>query len=457
MKGGLTILTYQDWLAAGDDKTAFILNAINEYKTSKTYLKAKAAKSYSEEENEGIGNRVSWAQKLGMDGITYHRIGNGQYPKMVRHWVFYTLGNGLDFDKEKKKRLGRDFDFRFLIEGIMPAADAGVSYAFWSEASENSGKLVYFDAMQAFPLVDERTNDIHVLIRFWQIDPDKPLCVETFEVEGITEYQESKEGGGLKPLDKRMPYRMTVKAYPTGEQEIVDQDNYPVIPIFPLYVNINRKSELTRNLKAVLDAWDYIASDGVDSVLRDEGIYNYLKNYGGEDIISFLQKLETKVFPEQPDKEVGHRTESVEAPFQGKQMWLDLLEKVANSMFSMPDSITNRSVTATEIKDANKYLDTKADVLEWRACQFVGRVLDFLGVEYIEDDLQFKRRSINNDSESIENIGKMIDGGYIDAEEALKLNPIIPDDNVPEILKRMDIDQQKVAEDTFPLDDDTLT
>lgn len=447
----LKLLTYQDWLAA-DDKPSFITKAIDEYKTSDTYNRAKTAKTYTEGENEGINSRVSWAQKVGIEGLAFNRIGNGQYPKMVRHWVFYTLGNGLNIEKEKKASLGRDFDFRFLVEGVMPAADAGVCYAFWSAGSKGVGRLVYFDAMQAFPLVDERTNDIHVLIRFWQIDTDKPLCVEIFEIDGIAEYQQ-QENKGLVALGPKKPYRAKVMEYPTGEEEVVDTDNYPAIPIFPLYVNVNRKSELTKNLKAVLDAYDYIASDGVDSVLRDEGIYNYLKNYGGEDLIGFLKVLQTKILPEQPDKEVGHRTESVEAPFQGKQMWLDLLEKVANSMFSMPDSITNRSVTATEIKDANKYLDTKADVLEWRACQFVGRVLDFLGVEYVDDDLQFKRRSITNDSETIENISKMVSDGYIDEETALNLNPLIADDEVPNILKRLDVGRQVEASEAFPLMD----
>lgn len=375
---------------------------------------------------------------------------------MVRHWVFYTLGNGLNIEKDKKAKLGTDFDFRFLIEGIMPAADAGVCYAFWSDGTGDNGRLVYFDAMHAFPLVDERTNDIHVLIRFWQIDPDKPLCVETFEIDGITEYQQDDDKG-LVILGEKKPYRTKIMEYSgTGEEEVVDTDNYSIIPIFPLYVNINKKSELTKNLKAVLDAYDYITADGVDSVLKAEGIYNYLKNYGGESLISFLDKLQSKVFPQEGDPSgavtAGHDTKTVEAPFQGKQMWLDLLEKMANSMFSMPDSIANRSVTATEIKDANKYLDTKADVLEWRACQFVGRVFQFLGVEYEEGELSFKRRSLTNDTETIDNISKMIGDGYIDEEVALKLNPLIADDDVPEILERMALAAQEESTRTFPLD-----
>ena len=451
------MLTYQDFLQA-ENRNNFIQDAINQYKSSDIYRHYRVAKTYFEGENDAINNRTSWAEKRKIPDVIFHRIGNGIYPEAIKHWVYYTLGNGLDIDEDKKKSLGSDFNIRFIAEGVIPAVHAGICYAFW-EGRKKGEEIKYFDASQAFALLDEYSGEIMVLIRFWQLDTDKPLNIELFEQDGITVYVQESESSEIKEVRAKKAYKVKVRQYQEGSplpEEFLTEENYSTLPIFPIYVNLTKRSELTKNLKSCLDAYDFIASDGIDDVLRNEGIYNYLKNYGGSSFTEFLDYLETKVFPQKggvgDTVTAGHSTDSVQAPFEGKKMWLDWLEQRANKMLSMPDTVSTRGVTATEIKDMNKYLDTKADVLEWRACTFVGQIFDLLGVAYDEGELSFKRRSITNDTENINNISTVISDGYIDTMTAIEKCPIIEVEEQEDVYNRVMLEQQNRAFTEFPIE-----
>jgi hypothetical protein len=75
--------------------------------------------------------------------------------------------------------------------------------------------------------------------------------------------------------------------------------------------------------------------------------------------------------------------------------------------------------------------------------RFVKDILDLVGKP--TDEIRFKRQSIANESETVADIAVMRD--YIDQETALKLNPYIQPEEIPDIETRLTKEKMNTAPD----------
>lgn len=437
------VKTFQDFLEAvqANNKAAFILSAIEEYRQSDLFLRAQEATEYYARRNTAINKRMSFLQRKGINiPIKFHKISSGYYPQMIDEWTGYTLGGGLTIDKEKKDKLGNDFEYLLLNNGVIPACNSGVCWGFW-----DNDHIVFFDSLEAFGLFDERDNDLKALIRFWQIDADKPMFVELFEFGGITEYSTGKSKNKLTEIKPQRPYKTKVFRDSISEF-VVNTEVYGELPIYPLYVNRLKESEFNDGLKSYIDAYDFISSDQVDQITMSEGVYSIVKNYGGEGLADMFEKLQYRIFPTDDNAGTDVAMHVIEAPFQAKQATLEFIERRIYADFPMPNPrLDGRAVTATEIKAANKSLDIKSDILEWYACKFVESIFKLNGIPFEKDEIKFARRGLINDTEIVNNTSTMLSDGYIDIEAALNLSTIIPDSEKSDILARLDIAAQNEA------------
>ena len=123
-----------------------------------------------------------------------------------------------------------------------------------------------------------------------------------------------------------------------------------------------------------------------------------------------------------------------EVPYQARQTALELLRKELYSdyMSLKMDEITGGSLTNVAIDVAMLDLNLKVDRFEWQAFSFVQNMLHLAGVT--SEKIKFKRQSITNRSEIVQDIVAMRED--IDLETALKLNPYIEQEEIPEIIKR---------------------
>ena len=64
------------------------------------------------------------------------------------------------------------------------------------------------------------------------------------------------------------------------------------LPIFPLYANELKRSELTDGIKGHIDAYDFISSDLADGITHVEGVYWYIKNYGGDNAAELIKEIQ---------------------------------------------------------------------------------------------------------------------------------------------------------------------
>lgn len=412
------------------------------------YEKALIAQDYYSTNNTEIGKRLGYLERQMRSkvNVKFHRLRNGFFPKATKRLVLYLMGNGATLDDTIKTKIDRKFDNTMIIGAINACVD-GVVWGF-----TDLDKVTFFRSTEFVPLVDERTDKIMAGIRFWQIDHDKPMYIELYEVDGITEYKATNKLGKLEETTPKRPYKQTIRqdAFTTT---VIDGENYGILPIFPLYANELGTSELTTGLKALIDAYDFISSDLVDGITLLEGLYGIVKNYGGQDardLIAEIHQLKV-LLTDGPDSSADIKT--VEIPFAAKQMALELIEKRMYSDWLLPDSTNNgRAVTATEIKAAREDMDIKADLLEWQVAEFIENVLRLKGNN--ESIANYKRRTTNNDTETVANISTQLMSGWIDEEEAIKLDPTIPQEDKDLLTERLKLRDAELDDMRFPQDEE---
>lgn len=446
-----TDITYQDWLAE-QNKPKMIKRVIDDYRRCEAFKSALEAMEYFQSNNPPVGEKVALRlDKLEKKDPTTGLVKTGavQTPvegTQVPHGFFslfvvqenqHLLGNGVTLsDEAQKQRLGIGFDTALSALGEK-ALIQGVSYGFWNVDHLEVLPAAVDKQSGCVALLDEMTGEPGAAIQFWRLNDSKPLYARTFETDGWTLYREEKDG--LKPMEGRTAYRRDILVDGFGQQ-VVGTRNYGVLPIFPLYANPEKTSELKRGIKKKIDLYDSIMSDFGDNLERTNDIYWVINNFGGtsEDIIGMLAEI-SRIKATYTEASAGGQAtaepHTIEVPYQARKTALDLLHRALyeEAMALDMDALTGGSLTNVAIKTAMTNLNLKCDRFEWQCFAFVQRLLGLLGIE--TEKIAFNRRSIANDSEIVNDIYTMRTD--LDRETALKLNPYISQDDIPGILENL--------------------
>lgn len=440
-------MTFNDFTKEITNKEGFILRAIQEYRASDTYLKAATAQEYYSTDNTAIGKRLGYLERQMRSkvNVKFHRLRCGFFPKAVKRLTLYLMGNGATLDDAIKAKIDRKFDNTMILGAINACVD-GVVWGF-----PDLDKLTFFRATEFVPLFDERTGYLKAGIRFWQLEENKPMYIELYEDDGITEFEAGNKGTSITETTPKRAYQQTIRRDAFSET-VIDGENYGILPIFPLYANELGTSELTTGLQALIDAYDFVSSDWVDDSTLIEGLYGIVRNYGGQDAATLLAEIQQLKVIVQDGNDTGAELQPIQMPFASKQALLDFLERRMYDDFLLPDARNDgRAVTATEIKAAREDMDIKADLLEWQVAEFVEQVLLLKG--HTELLANYKRRTTNNDSETVQNIATQLSGGWIDEEEAINLDPTIPTEDKEDLLLRIQLRDTGIPPDDTAVDE----
>lgn len=449
------IFTYQDYLEAEKATggiAAFLITAIHDHRGSEEYRVALDAEDYYKHRNPTIMRFQQFVYNMYGKAVpdkwsANNKIANRYYFQFITQLTSYLLGNGATFNGEDtKKRLGKTFD-RKLQDAAVAAQNGGVSFGFW-----NYDHLEVFKFTEFVPLWDEETGELKAGIRFWQINPSKPLRMTLFDVDGYTEYiKRPKED--LTVLQEKRPYIITSigdtidKAQGT---EIRQGQNYGTLPIVPLW-NINHQSELVGN-QGTLDAYDLIASQLVNNVDDGNFVYWILKNCSGmsvEDDEAFLEQLRiTHVAHADGGDGASIEAHSVQAQYEANEVTLSRLRKQLYEDFMALDvsQIAAGQVTATQIESAYDPLNEKADMLEFNIIDFVDEILRLAG---IDDEVSFHRSRISNEKEQTEMVLQA--STYLDEETVLKKLGWISVDEIKSIMEKKDLEEADRYTDGDPI------
>lgn len=435
--------TFQD-LSKANSITTFMLSAINEYKATDLYLTAYEAKQYAKMQNPTIMNYRKLLYKITGEAVpdnfsANHKCTSNFFHRFITQECQYLLGNGVTFENDStKEKLGGDrFDVQLQKVG-RDALICGVAYGFL-----NVDKIEVFDATEIVPLWDEENGSLRACIRFWQIDDDKPLRTTLFEEDGYTEYLNKK--GEWETLQEKRPYVYVVKQSEADGTYIYDGENYPTLPVVPLWGNPYHQSELV-GIKTQIDAYDLIKSGFANDLDDASMIYWTLTNAGGMDDVDlarFLERLHV-VKAVALDEEVDLQSHTLDIPYQSREAYLQRLESdLYNDAMALNMQQIASNATATAIRASYEPLNNKTDQFEYCVIEFVDGLLKLLG---IEDSPAFKRSMIINQAEETQMI--LSASQYLDDETVLKHLPFLSPDEIDDILDR------RVKEDVGRFDDE---
>lgn len=430
------MITYQDLLDVGDredSRMEFVLNAIHQHKSTRKYDKGVCAEEYYRHLNRTIMQfqklLYTVSGKAVPDNWTAnYKLASNFYKIFVTQQVQFLLGNGVSWTTGNGDILGSDFDIK-VQEAAKEAINYGESFGFF-----NNDHVEVFSLKEFAPLYDEENGALSAGIRFWQIDPKKPLRTTLYEMDGYTDYI-WRDGKGKILRDKR-PYRTLRKYTDADGLEIFNGENYPTFPIIPYYANSEHQSEF-EGMQEHIDCYDLIKSGFANTVDDASLIYWTIQNAGGMDDIDlaqFVQKMKTIKAAAVQDGQTAE-AHTITIPTESSEALLDRLRKdmFRDFMALDADELAN-ATTATEIKARYTQLNAKADMFEYQTIKWIKGLLAVAGVE---DDPTFTRSMLINQAEEIQNLvaaGEYLPHDYVTE----RIMTILGDaDRVHDVLKEL--------------------
>lgn len=430
--------TYEDFLELTDEATIqdFVRGAINDHKQSRIYKEAKIAYDYYRKRNVTITQYQKLLYTLSGEAVpdnfsANYKFVNSFFPIFVKQEAHHLLGEGVTFnDGSTKDKLGGDRFDSVLIKAGLAALWGGVSFGFF-----NLDHVDIFNILEFVPLIGEEDGGIHAGIRFWQIDPKKPLRATLYQEDGYTEYIWRNEKCEI--LAEKRPYKQIVQISEVDGTEIIDGENYPSFPIIPLWGNDEHQSELT-GLREKIDGYDLIQSGLANDLDDMSQIYWVLENAGGMDdvdLAKFIERMKVVRAATTEDEGVRAEAHTIEVPYQARMTALsDLRDSLYRDAMALDtDKISAGNVTATAIEASYENLTLKCDGFEDCIYDFITGLLSLIGVD---DSPTFKRSKVINMSEDTQMI--LSAAQYLDDETILKHLPFLNIDEVDEILKKVD-------------------
>lgn len=444
------MVTYQDLQKAimqGNLKD-FVRGCIGKHKASPEYQTALVADEYNRRMNRTIIEYQKLLYKVTGEAVPDNFTANFKlrsnfFNRFVTQLNQYVLGNGVTWNDEKTSDLlGEDFDNELEDAGEKALVHA-VSFGFW-----NLDHVQVFSFLEFVPMYDEEDGSLKAGVRFWQIDPAKPLRATLYELDGYTDYLWDNDNPDGIELNPKRAYILKLKGTDADGMEIYDYENYPTFPIVPFFGNKYKQSEFV-GMRENIDCYDLIKSGFANTVDDASMIYWTIQNANGMDDIDlakFVEHMKTVKAAVIDDNGATAESHTMDVPYASREALLNRLRADMYEDFMALDTqnIANGAVTATQIEASYEPLNSKADKYEYCVIRFIKGILALAG---IDDDPTFTRSKIINRTEEIQTILQAAD--YLSEDYVSeKVLTILGDaDMVEDILKERDLTEMRTMGD----------
>lgn len=435
------IPTFQDF-EKEQDRTAFVLSAIQSYKHSDLYKTALLADAYDEQRNPTITKAVRTiftiaGAKTEDFTASNRRIACNLFNRLNTQRCMYSLGNGVSFvdpweaasgtSDTTKERLGKHFD-HIIREAGYHALIHGRSYLFW-----NRDRVYEFKATEFVPLEDEGDGSLRAGIRFWQLSKTKPLNAVLYEADGYTKY--SDESGRFEETKQKTAYNVTYNYTDAGDVISIDESNYAALPVVRMYASRLQQSTLI-GLQEAIDAYDLIQSGFANDLSDCAQIYWIVENYGGmtdDDLAQFLDRLKLNHIANADTQSGGKVTPyTQEIPYQARQAFLNDLRARMYEDFGVLDVHTvSAGSTNDHIDMAYQSMDDSAADFEHWISDAIVQLLELQG---IDDVPIFRRNRISNQTEQVEMLVQ--EAAWLDENTIIRKLPNLTPDEVQAAIER---------------------
>ena len=443
------MVTYQDLQTAIADNTLkdFVKSTITRHKSSEEYQTALVADEYNRRLNRTIIQLQKLLYKVTGEAVpdnysANYKLRSNFFNRFITQLNQYLLGNGVTWNDEKtSEALGDDFDNE-LEDAGEKALVHSVSFGFW-----NLDHLEVFSYLEFVPLFDEQDGALKAGIRFWQIDPKKPLRATLYEMDGYTDYLWNNDNPDGEIVNEKRAYILKTKSTEADGTVIYDFENYPTFPIVPFWGNKYKQSEFV-GMRENIDCYDLIKSGFANTVDDASMIYWTIQNAGGMDDIDlakFVEHMRTVKASVVDQDGATAEAHTMDVPYASREALLNRLRADMYEDFMALDTkdIANGAVTATQIEASYEPLNSKADKYEYCVIRFIKGILALAG---IDDSPTFTRSKIVNRTEEIQTLiqaGEYLESDYVTE----KIMTILGDaDMVEDVLKAKDLaDMQRMG------------
>ena len=418
-------------------RAEFTRKVISSHKNSEDYEKAVIAQDYDCKRNTTITNYRKLLYTISGQAVednysANYKICSSFFNRFVTQQTQYLLGNGVVWNEASTAdKLGKDFDVRLQQLGHYALVDK-VSFGFW-----NYDHLEVFRLTEFAPLYDEEDGALKAGVRFWQIDPVKPLRATLYEMDGYTNY--IWRSGEPVEIEPKRPYKLMMRVSVADGVEIYDGENYPGFPIVPLWGNQQHQSELT-GIQEGIDAYDLIKSGFANDLDDASQIYWIIQNAGGMDDIDlakFIQRMKTVKAAVVDDDGARAESHTMDVPYASREALLDRLRSDLYDDFMALDTknIAGGATTATQIRAAYEPLNNKTDMFEYCVIDFLQGILELAG---IDDEPSFTRSMIVNVQEEVSVVAQS--AVYLSADYVTeKIMTLLGDaDRIEDVMQEMD-------------------
>lgn len=417
----------------------FLISAIAAQQSEDFYRTAKDAESYYARRNVTIDKFQKLIYNVYGQAVpdvfsANYKLKTGFFRRFIVQQVQYVLSNGVTFaQKETKLKLGNNFD-NILQAAAKKALVDGVAFCFWN-----------YDHLELFafadtpndpgfvPLYDEDSGVLKAGVRYWYRGSTKTKRFTLYEVDGYTDYIQ-RYGEEMEVLEGKRPYVQVIRRSMAEDEQVEAGAPYDALPIFPLYANDLRQSELV-GIRESLDCYDFIKSGLANDIDDTSGFYWVLKNTGGMEDMDLQKFIERMKVVRAAVLEDGEEAEAhtLEIPTGARETMLNRLRSdlYEDAMLMDVDKALAGNQTATAIRMAYQPQDDKCGDFEYCIRDFIARLLRFIGVE---DEPSFQWNRIANQGEETQMV--LMAANYLDDEAILKHLPWLTPEETREILAR---------------------
>ena len=446
------MITYQDWERMRSDLPGAVATVISRHRGNPATRTALDADRYDRQLNTTVSRYTRWlytqdGRRVEDASSMAHRLASNFFNRLNTQRMAYSLGNGVTFDEDGiKERLGESFDTELRTAGYY-ALIHGVSFMMW-----NVDRVHVFPLTEFAPLWDEETGALRAGIRYWRVDPEKPVIAVLYEQDGYTRFRSSRDGASFAQIEAKRPYRVRMMQAPADAvPEVVGEENYSSVPIVPVYGSRLHQSTLV-GIRAQIDAYDLIRSGYADDLAECSEIYWIVSNAGGmddKDLANFLRRLKRNhIANVENADETSITPYTQEVPYASRQAFLaDLRSGIYEDFGGLDVHAIAAGATNDHIEAAYQPLDENADDYEYQIIEAVQQLLALIGLPPATP--LFKRNRISNEAERTNMV--LSAATYLDDRTILEKLPFVTPDEVEGILaSRDDEDMARFSAEVTP-------
>ena len=238
-------------------------------------------------------------------------------------------GSNREFEKVLAEIADENFNGT-LQKWLTGAANKGVEYLHVYYDEDGMFRSCIVPAEEVIAVYDEvYQQDIREVIRYYDIKmleggrEQTKRRVEWWTADSVTYYTEDSNGEFLR---ERESGHWTVTEMLDGEERETFAHGWGRVPFIPLRNNDREMTDL-QLVKGLIDAYDYISSEGTNNLLDMVDLYWVIQGYGGETASAVARKLQVNKAVQISDSSGSVEAKQVELPVEGRLNWMQMLRK----------------------------------------------------------------------------------------------------------------------------------